>query len=96
MATAAANLAAAQASIAESAANVAARLAELDAAPLADRSAKLNYSEGGVMYNWNDYRASLLAQLDSLGKRIEEMAIAAQIINGPFTVIGSAMDGQYG
>lgn len=95
MPTAAENLATTQTNLAQQAANISARLVELDAMPL-DQASLATFSEGGMSYDWNGFRASLSAQLDGIFARIEGLAKAAQIVGGPFTVIGKAGDGQRG
>lgn len=95
MATAAENMATAMENLALQAAQVTARLVELDAMP-ADVAASTTFTVGAQTYDWNGYRSSLQATLDGLGKRVEDLAKAAQIIGGPFTVVGALQDGCYG
>jgi len=68
--------------------NALTRLAELDALTT-DEQVVFTYTEGGRTYGFNEYRASLEAQIAGFGKQVEDQLKAAQMIAGPFTVIGN-------
>lgn len=70
-------------------ANAAARLAELDALPSDQRKA-MTYTDGDQTYTYGEYRDSLNRQLAGFGQQIESYLKAAQMIGGPFTVLGRA------
>jgi hypothetical protein len=59
-----------------------ARLAELDAVPV-DTRARSEVNVGGILLSWNQYRASLLAEIEQLTEQIGKVRILTQ---GPFTV----------
>lgn len=70
-------------------ASAAARLAELDAVPI-DQRVKMTYSDGEQMYDWNAYRAALEQKIAGFAAQVEGYLKAAQMISGPFTVLGRA------
>ncbi len=61
--------------------NALARLAEMDAVPLSSR-ARMSYSDGDQQYGWNEYRKSLLDQIEGYEKTLH----AVQVSEGPFEV----------
>ncbi len=62
--------------------NALARMAEMDAVPLTQR-ARMTYSDADQSYGWNEYRRSLLDQIEGFEKTLA----AVQIAEGPFTVV---------
>lgn len=69
--------------------NACARLAELDAVPLPQRQ-KMTYTSGGRTVGWNEYRASLVAEIDRLTELVGKVRTITQ---GPFTVATGVVRG---
>lgn len=65
--------------------NATARLAELDALPV-DQRVKMTYSVGERTYGWNEYRASLMAQITAYPEQVTGLLKAQQAAAGPFQV----------
>jgi hypothetical protein len=76
--------------------NATARLAELDVYAIndPDNYARMTYTDGNQTYQWNEYRAALLNQIEKFKAGLEELYKANQIIEGPFEVVAPA--GGYG
>jgi hypothetical protein len=69
--------------------NATQRLSELDTVPV-DTRARMSYADGNQQYGWNEYRTSLLAQIDKYKTQLEDLYKANQIIEGPFEVVAPA------